>query len=119
LFFGDFRRVSTLLVPQCPSHLLLKEKEPTFEVVSSNTQQPTTKSTLLVPQCPSHFLCEEKEPTVEVVSVNTEQPTTKSEAPQQPKTTTRKTCKIKSMREQVAAPCSERSNSHKQSEMTV
>jgi DNA-directed RNA polymerase subunit RPC12/RpoP len=32
---------SALRVPQCPSHSLLKEKEPTVEVVSVNTQQPT------------------------------------------------------------------------------
>jgi hypothetical protein len=31
-------------VPQCPSHLLLKEKDLTVEVVKTNNQQPTTNN---------------------------------------------------------------------------
>jgi hypothetical protein len=71
-------------VPQCPSHLLLKEKELTVEVVSVKTQQPKAKRPTTNPQHTSsasvsfQFILRKKiELSVELVSVNNQQPKAK------------------------------------------
>jgi hypothetical protein len=66
-------------VPQCPSHLLCKEKELRVKVFIINNQQPTTKSEAHQQPTPNTQQPKAKRTNNQHPTPNTQHPTPKSE----------------------------------------